>query len=140
MNKNLEKNLIEKFTDLYKNTSMERGIECEDGWYDIIYNLSCEIKYWSDQNKLKIKALQVKEKSGVLRFHIALHDDSPLWNDTQYKEISQIICKHEEISAKTCELTGNIGSLKIKDQQYKTLCKESAILLGYNDVKKQILY
>lgn len=142
MNKDLEKKLSEKFPILYKNlykknTCMMWGIQCDDGWYNIIHDLSSEIDSWCEKNKLKIEALQVKEKFGTLRFYIGLCEDSSFWNNDQYNEISNIIKKYEDLSAKTCELTGNVGELKIKGYLYKTLCKESAILLEFNDVKNK---
>jgi len=141
MHKDLEKKLIKNFpnlyVDMYKiNTCMEYGITCDDGWYELINNLSVEIESWCIKNNLRIKATQVKEKFGSLRFYIELIDESSTWDQTQYTELSDIIYKYEKLSSETCEVTGNIGKLKIKGYLYKTLCNESAILLGFDDVKK----
>ena len=139
MKKELENKLKKKFPSLYKNlykenTCMQWGIECDDGWYDLIYNLSSELDSWCEQNKMQVNAAQIKEKFGTLRFYF---NSANVFTDDQYKEISSIVDKYEKLSSTVCELTGNVGELKVKGYWYKTLCKESAILLGYEDIKKK---
>jgi len=139
MKKELENKLKKKFPSLYKNlykenTCMQWGIECDDGWYDLIYNLSSELDNWCKQNELQVNAAQIKEKFGTLRFYF---NSANVFTDDQYKEISSIVDKYEKLSGTVCELTGNVGELKVKGYWYKTLCKESAILLGYEDIKKK---
>lgn len=139
MKKELENKLKKKFPSLYKNlykenTCMQWGIECDDGWYDLIYNLSSELDGWCKQNELQVNAAQIKEKFGTLRFYF---NSANVFTDDQYKEISSIVDKYEKLSGTVCELTGNVGELKVKGYWYKTLCKESAILLGYEDIKKK---
>lgn len=139
MKKELENKLKKKFPSLYKNlykenTCMQWGIECDDGWYDLIYNLSSELDSWCKQNKLQVNAAQIKEKFGTLRFYF---NSANVFTNNQYEEISSIVYKYEKLSGTVCELTGNVGELKVKGYWYKTLCKESAILLGYEDIKKK---
>lgn len=97
--------------------------ECGDGWYDLIYNLSSEIQKICD-NKLceQVIAAQVKEKFGGLRYYI----------NGGNQEIFDLIDSAEEQSLTICEETGNIGSLHSKKGYMKTLCPESAALLGFD--------
>ena len=56
-------------------TAMCYGIQCPDGWYDIIDTLCARIQSYSDQNGLICEANQVKSKFGGLRFYVT-HSDS----------------------------------------------------------------
>ena len=115
------------------------GIECDDGWYDLLYNLCYEIQTYVDRNGCPaIIATQIKEKFGSLRFYYHMDiDQVPLdevAQDNCYKAIDAIVRKYEALSFETCEDTGNVGSLCKRGQWMKTLCKESAVLLGYEAV------
>ncbi len=137
MTKVLEAKLRKKFSQLYAdlyrhNTLMQWGIACDDGWYDLIYNLSSELQAWSDCKQIPIVALQVKEKFGTLRYYISrVEGGSRAWTAEECKEVLSIVDKYQKLSATTCELTGNVGRIRIKDNWFKTLCDESACLLGY---------
>lgn len=91
------------------------GFECSDGWFLIIWNLSEKLE------KLGVKATQVKEKYGGLRFYIEEGTD----------EVFKIIDEAETQSLLTCELTGRPGLLCNKGMWLKTLCKEEAAIHGY---------
>lgn len=115
-------------------------IECGDGWYDIIYtlcdvissevtNLSRKIKYLTEnspefdstelkrQLELSIELLptiqQVKEKFGTLRFYVDYTTD----------RVDNYIEFAERMSAKTCEVCGNPGTMR-STRWLKVLCDE----------------
>lgn len=143
MNKNLElklknafpKLLIEMYGEPAK-TWMAWGISCDDGWYDIIYKLCDEIQQWSDKSGIQITAKQIKEKFGTLKFY-ARNDTDKEMSAEDWDVIQKIILKYENLSKSTCELTGGVGKLKIREFLYKTLCEQSAVLLGFSDCENK---
>lgn len=76
--------------------------ECLSGWHDLIDTLCCSLQERTDQHgDPQIKATQIKEKFGTLRFYVeaASHE--------QYALIEQA----EEDSARTCDLCGAEASM-----------------------------
>lgn len=80
MKAELQKQIYKAFPKIFrlKNTSikMSFGLECNDGWYWLIYHLCSNIQAYVDSynkyNKIKITqavARQVKEKFGGLSFY-----------------------------------------------------------------------
>lgn len=142
MTKSLELKLRERFpkllVDMYgspQETCMSYGIACDDGWYDLIYNLCEELQGWSDAYGKQIVATQIKEKFGGLRFYIKVDkENSP--SDEEWKQISSMTDKYEKLSLNTCELTGGNGKMCKRGFLMKTLCKESAILCGFKQIVK----
>lgn len=142
MKKSLELKLKTRFpkllVDMYgspQETCMSYGITCDDGWYDLIYNLCEELQGWSDAYGKQIVATQIKEKFGSLRFYIKVDKENPP-SDEEWKQISSMIDKYEELSLNTCELTGGNGEMYRRSFLMKTLCKESAILCGFKPIVK----
>jgi len=127
MKEELDKKLCEDFPLLYadRNASMQEtcmcwGFEVGDGWHDIIYKLSDKlekmIKEYEKKNpdaKGIMKASQVKEKFGTLRYYMTSSTD----------EMEKVISKAESQSAKTCEVCGKPGDLTGKGW-YRTLCNK----------------
>ena len=114
MKRELEKKLVEKYPNLYKNyggdvreTCMYWGFECGDGWYDLIDRLSAKLEL------LNVVASQVKEKFGELRFYIEG------WSD----EVDDFISDAVAESCKTCERCGKEGELR-GGGWLRTLCDE----------------
>ncbi|MDP4028040.1 MAG: hypothetical protein Q8P42_03625 [Gallionella sp.] len=79
MNEALSKKLFDDFPRLYRNrheSSMQRGFECGDGWFELIYKLSQDIESVARESGLKPdstawpRCRQVKEKLGTLRFYV----------------------------------------------------------------------
>lgn len=77
MNEALSKKLLDDFPRLYRDrhkTSMQRGFECGDGWFELIYKLSQDVEAVARDGGLNPDApewplcRQVKEKMGSLRF------------------------------------------------------------------------
>ncbi len=109
---------------------MKYGIEVDDGWYDLIYNLCTELQVWSDLNKKQIVAKQIKEKFAGLKFHYRIDGDK-VTDESNFSQIYKIISKYEALSYETCECTGGIGNICKRGFVYKTLSKESACLFGF---------
>lgn len=103
------------------------GFECDDGWVDLIWMLSEKIEQWNrDHPKDTIRATQVKEKFGGLRFYV----------DGGTDDIFDMIDKAERLSYKTCEITGTTGRLCRRNGWYKTLCAQESKRLGFVPVSE----
>lgn len=77
-----------------------------DGWFEIIYELSHKLESlilaMPEAVRSEYRAVQVKEKFGVLRFYMGN------WTD----EMAALIRETEEKSAETCEGCGAPGVLR----------------------------
>ena len=83
--------------------------ECDDGWHLLLFVAARQLEAL-DQD---LKASQVKEKFGTLRFYL----------DTYTEEAIEIIREAEEKSAVTCEGCGEAGKLR-EGSWLRTLCEE----------------
>jgi hypothetical protein len=92
-------------------------IECNSVWFPLIKNFLAEL---SPQQRSR-DVHQIKEKFGTLRIY-----GSP--------EVEAIGRKYEVLSAVTCEVSGNPGTLHKKGGWLKTLSSEQAKMLGYQPV------
>lgn len=119
MDHKLQKNFYEKYPELFSNkdkTPMEScmvwGIECGDGWYNILDSLCYMIKqheeniqdrknHYPDEKVeyFPVKFDQVKEKYGGLRVYFSGGDDY----------VEGLVSMAESISYKTCEVCGSPG-------------------------------
>lgn len=127
MNEAMTKKLFDDFPRLYRDrdeTSMQRGFECGDGWFDLIYKLSQDIEAVAREIGLKPdspewpKCRQVKEKLGTIRFYVFnCHD----------KRIRELIDSAYEQSCKTCEFCGKPGEL-VTDGGIATMSPDHADL------------
>ena len=124
MNEENTKKLINDFPKLYRGVNMPLtqslmsfGFMCDDGWFDLIYQLSKELTEELKKDKSleeDVYVVEVKEKFGGLRFYITCGTD----------RIFDIITKYEEKSYKTCEICGKKGKLSVIGGWYRTLCKK----------------
>lgn len=119
MKKELELELVKKYPKLYERyggdvtkTCLAFGFECSDGWFDIISRLSEEISVFED-----VRAEQVKEKFGGLRFYI---DGC---TEENHKQVYDIIAKYEDMSYETCEWCSKPGK-RVSGGWVLTLCSE----------------
>lgn len=126
MNKRNTEKLYKDFPELYKqhswsmqDTCMCWGFECDDGWFDLIYQLSKDIV---EKSKNKIQAIQVKEKFGGLRFYYQwiTEDNTSL---KFHREIEKLIEEAENKSYKICEICGNPGEPN-ENGWISTLCEK----------------
>lgn len=97
------------------------GIECRDGWYKLILNLSVSIELIA--KKMKIRGIpedklpqvnQIKQKFGSLRYYMK----------TTSPEINSLIERAMAESVKICERCGREGSLTSIDGFVSTLCDD----------------
>jgi len=120
----LELQLVKKYPNIFKQyrgdmkqTCMAFGIECGDGWYNIIDKLCEKLSKYP-----QVEAAQIKEKFGSLRFYI----DAPGIEKEHVKEIYKIIEEAEIMSLGTCEVCGSPGRLR-RRSWLKTLCDTHAV-------------
>ena len=125
MKKELDKKLIEAFPLLYRDrhasmrtTAMCWGFSCNDGWFDIIWDLSSKLepllqKFHDEYPDIESppRASQVKEKFGGLRFYMTTASD----------EMYDLIAEAESLSYKTCETCGKPGEER-GNGWIRTLC------------------
>jgi hypothetical protein len=94
------------------------GIECGDGWYDILDKLLNSIKWHQkdaknyNSNYENVQITQIKEKFGTLRFYYFGGDDY----------ISGLVQMAESMSGVMCEDCGNRGT-QTDNGWIRTLCK-----------------
>lgn len=103
MKEELAQKLLNDFPRLYRDrheSSMQRGFECGDGWFELIYKLSQDIETVASEVGLNPdspewpKCRQVKEKLGGIRFYVFnCHDE----------RIRALIDSAYEQSRETCE-------------------------------------
>lgn len=107
-----EQKLFNKFPDLLPtNLGIESsliafGIECGDGWFQILWDLCEKITAVCRDNDIKIgpedlHVNQIKEKYAGLRFYTSSCCDC----------VNQLIKDAEELCEKTCELCGEPGKV-----------------------------
>lgn len=124
MKDELEQKLIKKYPTLFqgvgkspKESCMHWGMECGDGWYELIDRLCNKLVSLNST----VVALQVKEKFGGLRFYAHfVADELKKKNDKMW----ELIDKAEEESLTICEECGDVGRLSTNGHWLKTLCKK----------------
>lgn len=118
------------------------GLECDDGWYDLVYNLCKKLKLLMDLTGIMVEAMQVKEKYGTLRFYAGTRTPPKLsptgdFNEVLCEIIDDLINEAENRSAFICEICGDrSGSLAHKGSWFKTLCNKCADKNGYKKSKE----
>ena len=120
----LQNQLFEKYPKIFRQvnlpmdqTCMCWGLECGNGWYDLIDNLCNDIQSYIDANNLQqVEATQVKEKYGSLRFYTSYSDDY----------IDNLINKAELDSYSICENCGTTENIGHTLGWISTLCKDCA--------------
>lgn len=101
-------------------------VECNEGWYPIIDDLSKEIseiakRFPVTDGENHISVVQIKEKFGGLRYYVNYHDMS----DDDIQQIEYIIRNAEMKTFAVCEDCGGNGE-KVSPRRYwmKTLCPD----------------
>lgn len=129
MNEALSKKLHDDFPRLYRDrheSSMQRGFECGDGWFDLIYKLSQDIEAAARDAGLEPdssdwpRCRQVKEKLGGIRFYVF---------NCSNERIRALIDSAYEQSRKTCEYCGKPGE-RATDGGIAAMCPEHAKLVA----------
>ena len=116
MSPDRDKQLCEKYPELFINRNNKEsrepiawGIDCGDGWYDIVdllcANIQHEVRNYSydksaeENSEFQPRVSQIKEKFGSLRFYISGGND----------RIRGMIAMAESLSFRTCEGCGLPG-------------------------------
>jgi hypothetical protein len=134
MNKELELKLVEKYPNILcdyngdkMKTCMHWGVECGDGWYDLLDELLAKLDYLSSVSGVQVVADQIKEKFGTLRFYYSTIAKTDLDLDVIVcKIIDDIVNRAEKRSIYICEKTGKDGVLCSRMGWLKTLSKKEA--------------
>jgi len=114
--------LYMRFPDIFKGRSkplteslMGFGIECGDGWYDLIWELCEAIEWQAIMEDVPLpEAIQVKEKFGGLRFYVtgATH------------AMRKLIDEAENRSESICGVCGGQAEWVDTEGWIKTRCKQ----------------
>jgi len=141
MNKELELKLVEKYPKILQDyggdkmkTCMAWGMECGDGWYDLLDDLLAKLDYLSNLSGVQVVADQIKEKYGTLRFYY--HKVGGDYKLLDYI-IDNIIDMAEKRSANICEKTGKNGTVCSRMGWLKTLNRDEANKDGYTPTNPQ---
>lgn len=129
MKRELLQKLLERFPYIQNEENIGLqwgcGVDCGDGWFDLLYTLLEKIENIYSANNKSIDDFiisQIKEKYGELRFYAS--SDIP--------EVNKLIDEYEELSATICEDCGKSGSLHTNSNGYMlTLCEECAVKEGF---------
>ena len=124
MNPDLENILYERFPQLKKFTGRPLPIDCDDGWFDLLYDLLNKL------NSYNIIITQIKEKFGGLRFYYFVNEKL---SDSTYIIIESLVDEAEHRSYKICEICGRFGGRQSNCGWIKTLCEECARNEGYGN-------
>lgn len=127
MRKELTQKLFSDYPKLYVDKDkpdhvslMCYGFECGDGWFNLINELSRSLEKLIEERNLNLRAFQVKQKFGRLRFYTEHENASK--DDTA--DIYAAIRGAEDMSYKTCEMCGKPGVIR-NDRSWATvLCDE----------------
>lgn len=106
--------LFENLGDKKSRSPIGWGIECWEGWFPIILETSKRIEELNQTQNLNIKAAQVKEKFGGLRFYL----------DSTNNEAEEIIREAEKKCERTCEYCGSSGVIDTCRGWWKCICEK----------------
>lgn len=121
MRVDLQEKLIKKYPSLFiqvnhpmTNTCMCWGIECGDGWYDLIDRTCAKIMAVDPDKNKNVSFCQIKEKFGGLRLYLDNADNAAF----------EICCSAEQESYTICELCGKAGKHNNDSSWISTLCNK----------------
>lgn len=128
----LEKKLINKYPDLFRNKDkpvtqslMAFAFECDNGWFKLIDELCENIMKECAGTEGIPSVIQVKEKYAELRFYL----------DWYTPKITKLIEEAECKSQAVCEICGGEGKLHCRREWLKTLCTKHAKAMNYEKNK-----
>ena len=134
MKTELELELVKKYPKILRDykgdpmqTCMSWGMECDDGWYNLLDKCMEKLQYFCDlcssnNREVQVVASQIKEKFGTLSFYTSVYGANSIENNI----IDNIIAAAEIKSAHTCEVTGKEGTICKRGGWYRTLSYEQA--------------
>lgn len=137
------------------------GIECGDGWYQIIDDTLTLVTGYSgyyyeieEKRSYNLKPTliisQIKEKFACIRMYMHFKFEGEDWDLLKEKDITKyneniwrlrgqldgVIDYAELLSSKTCEVTGKPGTYQVRNGWFKTLCPEEAEKNDYKPYKQ----
>jgi hypothetical protein len=117
MIKELTDQLYELCPNVYYNNENDLyGIETGNGWYSLIEKLSLQLEEIllkiPEQERKNYRAIQIKQKFGLLRFYLS--DSTP--------EMDALILQAEENSGRICEICGEPGEIVNISSARRTRC------------------
>ena len=120
MRKDLTSKLYLRFPDIFKGhkkpvteSLMAFGLECGDGWFQLIFELCEALEKQSDLEGVEMpEARQIKEKFGGLRIYVS----------GTTKSMLDIIDRAEDKSETICEICGETGKVYKTRGWMKTRC------------------
>ena len=132
MDKNLEKALFEKYPiilrDMYGDktkTCLTWGIECGDGWYNLLDNLLKFLQWHANKNNYpQVVATQIKEKFGTLSFYFKYDSESFQSSNGKSEYIEGAIAFAERMSSQICEVCGKPGKIERVNGWFSCKCDE----------------
>lgn len=142
MTKELEIKLVKKYPKILRDyngdvmqTCMAWGMECDDGWYELLDKCMEKIQYCCNffstteggDGEVQVIANQIKEKFGSLRLYFSVVGA----NEIESSIIDDIVSEAERKSRYVCEITGKDGEPCHRGGWYKTLCYDKARELEY---------
>lgn len=139
MEKKLEESLRAKYPEILRDlggdpsrTCMAWGIECGEGWYDLLDGMMEKIRRicldsTAAGRPMEVVADQIKEKFGTLCFYYHEVGSSA----TVSGILSDIVSSAERRSSQICEVCGRHGARCRRGGWLKTLDREHALALGY---------
>lgn len=145
-----QKEIYDKYPDMFRQkdlpmdqTCMCWGLECGEGWYDLI-DRACEQIEWvlravnsTPQNKGSVEFEQIKEKFGTLRLYYSTKN----LNETERDIIDSITSYAEHVSSYTCEECGTTLARTSVGGWLRTMCDkhhsehDQKLLDDYDDWK-----
>lgn len=139
MKRELEDQLVRQYPKILqecrgdsRKTCMAYGIECSDGWFQLLNVGMKHLQRICQISELELVAKQIKQKFGTLRFYYEITKSAnsnkvPIQvQERASKLIAAVISDMEDQSAFICEETGANGKLTKRGAWYKTLSEEKA--------------
>src|SRR3972149_650796 len=133
MDKILQNKLFFQYPKIFKQknllmteTCMCWGIECGNGWYNLLDNLCSQLQFNTDRNGYpQVEAIQVKEKYGTLRFYYTiLPKEDDKYIERHCGAIDGLVSFAEYISIEICENCGSNHNVSQTKRWIVTLCKQ----------------
>jgi hypothetical protein len=129
MNDKNTKYLLEKYPKLYaqyywdkKDTCMNWGFDCGDGWLKLIDGLSRRITKLDPEGE--IQAVQVKNKFAMLRFYFRAAGENKESLQLKHTAVGALVAQAEKKSTHLCEECGKKGKIRDDSGWYITLCEK----------------
>lgn len=111
MNQELQKKIFALKPEWFKGLSY--GIECDDGWFNLIEELTQKLVALMTESSDDFKVFQIKSKLGGLRYYVSGTDST---------RARTLIDGYEYKSFCICETCGQKAEVRTINS-YKTLCR-----------------